>query len=107
MRRIRVWSAATRVLVALLVTMLANATLVVAHGATPAPEHGPVTALPVAIHAGYCGGVGDLAPDPVYNLGTLGPTVEPAGETLEPEDIRGVQLSPGADRRDDHRRDVR
>ncbi len=54
-----------------------------------------VTAMPAAVHAGYCGEGGDLAVEPVYELGVLGPAVGENDEAVtEPEDVRGTMLSP-------------
>ena len=64
-----------------------------AQDATTPVTSGVVTSLPVAIHSGACGEGGDLAPDPTYDIGLLGP-VAGENEPPEDEDFVGVQLSP-------------
>ena len=61
---------------------------------TPAADFGADAPFPVAIHAGTCGEGGDLAAEPTYRLGELGPGIGDDGETDEAEDVRGLMLSP-------------
>jgi len=61
---------------------------------TPPVAGDAVVALPVGINPGVCGEGGDLAPDPVFELGVLGPAADEDLSLPEADEVRGLQLSP-------------
>ncbi len=84
----------TGALTLLLALPVGSASLAAAHLAQPTGEAAQdvVTALPAAIHPGFC--AEGVEPEPAFELGLLGPVAGEDGQVPDVGDIEGFQTSP-------------
>ena len=72
---------------------VAVATGASAQDGTPPPGD-EAAALPATINPGVCGEGGEIAPDPLFELGVLGPAADEDPSLPAADEVRGLQLSP-------------